>query len=374
MKFNILTIFPQIFKNFNIFEGIIKKTILNKNIHINVIDLKKYKRNKRIDDKVYGSEHGQMYQADTIDKALKDIKAQPNFKLKNQKKIIIYMSPRGELLSYKNIQQFLQYNEITIICGRYEGIDQRIIDKYIIKELSIGEYILSGGELAAAVFIDALTRYLPNTINKKKSLNIETFSDSIKNNKEYPQFTTPQIWDNKKVPDIFLSGNHKNINLMQQYLSFDKKYTSLYLTYDLKDIKKIINFIIYNIEKKYLIKKIHPKIFLTGTLGSGKTTLIKSILKKYTNNNISSPTYTLINKYKQKYTNNYIYHIDLYRINNEDELYQLELNNILNSNNLVFIEWAEKIPQEFLKYINGDILYIDIKFIDEKTRQYNFNF
>lgn len=373
MKFNILTIFPQVFDNFHIFEGVIKKAIFHHLIDVNIIDLKKFKDTKRIDDKVYGSEFGQLYQAKVIDDALQSIQSIPNYQIIDQKNLIIYMSPRGEKITSKNIKQFLKYDEITIINGRYEGIDQRIIDKYMIKEVSLGDFIASNGDIPSALFIDVLARHIPDVVQKDRSVEVESFSSAISANKEYPQFSTPSIFDGMKVPDVFLSGNHVRISDMQNRLSISPRFLSSYLTYDTHGISKISRYIQHHI----MLSKPHfPYIFFYGTLGCGKTTLIKDLLSVFTDDDVSSPTYSLVNMYKGNALIDHqtIYHIDLYRINDVDELYQIELDNILNSPYLTLIEWAEKIPASFLEYSKRSAYEVEIKYIDDNTRQYNFNF
>jgi tRNA (guanine37-N1)-methyltransferase len=128
---------------------------------------------------------------------------------------IIYPSPRGELFTQKMARKLSQEKELAIICGRYEGIDQRVIDEYDIQEVSIGDYILSGGELAAMVMLDAIVRNLNGVLGGDNSLKEESFGDGqggdYDNLLEYPHYTKPQIWKNRKVPDILLSGHHKNI-------------------------------------------------------------------------------------------------------------------------------------------------------------------
>lgn len=123
------------------------------------------------------------------------------------------MTPRGQKLSQEWAEKFSdkKYGDILIICGHYEGIDERVIEKYVDYELSIGEYILSGGELGAQVFIDVLLRHIPGVLGNPQSLEEESFSQKLERKKEYPIYTRPEIWENLSVPEVLRSGDHKKI-------------------------------------------------------------------------------------------------------------------------------------------------------------------
>ncbi|WP_172599029.1 tRNA (guanosine(37)-N1)-methyltransferase TrmD [Buchnera aphidicola] len=204
MQFSIVTIFPKMFDN--IFQyGIISRAIKNKIININIFNLRKFSTNKRrkVDDKIYGGGPGMLIMFSPLFKAVTKIK-----KTHKTDSIVIYLSPQGKLLNHKNIQHFLNIKHLIFICGRYQGIDERFIRNQVDEEWSVGDYILTGGELPSMIFIDTITRLLPGVLNNKNSLLNETFS---KNLLDCPHYTRPKKINNISVPKILLSGNHKKI-------------------------------------------------------------------------------------------------------------------------------------------------------------------
>ncbi|MGI4816618.1 MAG: tRNA (guanosine(37)-N1)-methyltransferase TrmD [Janthinobacterium lividum] len=204
MQFSIVTIFPKMFDN--IFQyGIINRAIKNKIININVFNLRNFSTIKRrqVDDKIYGGGPGMLIMFLPLFKAVTEIK-----KIYKKNSVVIYLSPQGKLLDQKNIQHFLNIKHLIFICGRYQGIDERFIQNQVDEEWSIGNYILTGGELPAMIFIDAITRLLPGVLNNQNSLLNETFS---KNLLDCPHYTRPRKINNISVPKILLSGNHKKI-------------------------------------------------------------------------------------------------------------------------------------------------------------------
>ncbi len=179
--------------------------------NIEIINIRDYASDfrKTVDDTPYGGGAGMLYKVDVLHRAIQNNIDQ------SKKPLIIYPSPRGELFNQKIAQNLSKESEINIICGRYEGVDQRIIDIHNIKEVSIGDYIISGGEIASYVIIDAILRNIPNILGKSASIDEESFG-SIENDEyeyllEYPHYTRPYEFLNQKVPDVLLSGNHKNI-------------------------------------------------------------------------------------------------------------------------------------------------------------------
>ncbi|VFP86020.1 tRNA (guanine-N(1)-)-methyltransferase [Buchnera aphidicola (Cinara pseudotaxifoliae)] len=204
MQFSIVTIFPKMFNN--IFKyGVINRAITNKIININIFNLRNFSTNKRkkVDDKIYGGGSGMLFMFLPLFNAVTKIK-----KMYKKNSVVIYLSPQGKLLNYKNIQYFLKVEHLIFICGRYRGIDERFIRTQVDEEWSIGNYILTGGELPAMIFIDSITRLLPGVLNNKNSLLNETFS---KNLLDCPHYTRPKKINNIVVPKILLSGNHKKI-------------------------------------------------------------------------------------------------------------------------------------------------------------------
>jgi tRNA (guanine37-N1)-methyltransferase len=223
MKFNIVTIFPDMISNY-CNESILKRGQKNKAIKINPVNLRDFTadKHKSVDDTPYGGGPGMVMKPEPIYKALKNLDAIPfnkvdgltkikkvfNGSLKNKKKTIL-LSPRGKQFDQRMAEKFSKLDEITFVCGRYEGIDQRVVDNLVDEEISVGPYVLAGGELGAMIIIEAVSRLVPGVLGNPESLEEETFSNKI--NKEYPQYTKPDNFKGWKVPSILLSGDHKKI-------------------------------------------------------------------------------------------------------------------------------------------------------------------
>ena len=201
---HILTLFPEMFPgplNFSLIGKALKKRIWS----LNLINLKNFSKKgpKYIDDKPFGGGSGMIIKSDIIHEAL----------IKTRKKIkndysLVYLSPKGKRLDQKKIKKFSKKKNLILVCGKYEGVDQRVIDTWKMEEISIGDYVLSGGEIAAMNIIDSCVRLLPNVLGSKESLEFETFENNLL---EYPQYTKPRNWLGNKVPEVLLSGNHKEI-------------------------------------------------------------------------------------------------------------------------------------------------------------------
>jgi len=209
MRFDIITIFPKIFDSyFN--ESIIKRAQQKNLVKINVHNLRDYTfdKHKTVDDRPYGGGSGMVLMVEPIKKAVKDIKSK--FKAKKSKTILL--SAKGKKLDQKMIRQFSKLDQLILISGRYEGVDERVAKYIVDQEVSIGDYVLTGGELPTMVLLDSVTRLIPGVINKE-SLKEESFSKG--KNIEYPHYTRPEsIRINKKerkVPKTLLSGNHQKI-------------------------------------------------------------------------------------------------------------------------------------------------------------------
>ena len=210
LKIKIFTLFPEIFPGalqFSVIGDALKNNIWNLEI-INIRDFANDKR-KTVDDTPYGGGAGMLMKPDIIAAAIDAKIGDP------KRSKIIYPSPRGELFNQKKAVKLALEPEIAIICGRYEGIDQRVIDEYNMEEISVGDYVLSGGELAAMTMIDAIVRNLPNVLGGDESLNEESFGNASGSEYdhllEYPHYTKPQIWRGREVPEVLISGHHKNI-------------------------------------------------------------------------------------------------------------------------------------------------------------------
>lgn len=199
MKFDVLTLFPEMFEPLK--TSIIGKAIEKKLINMNIVNIRDFSedKHKKVDDTPYGGGAGMIMRADVVDKAYQSVKKE------NAK--VIYMSPQGKKLNQKMVEKLSKESHLIILCGHYEGIDQRIIDKIVDEEVSIGDYILTGGEIPAMVLIDSVSRYVEGVL-KQDSIQEESFSNGLL---EYPQYTRPEVFEGKAVPKILLSGHHANI-------------------------------------------------------------------------------------------------------------------------------------------------------------------
>ena len=200
MKFDVLTLFPEMFEPIK--QSIIGKAEEEKLIDINLINIRDFSKNKhkKVDDTPYGGGAGMVMQADVVYDAYNAIKDE------NAK--VIYLTPQGNVLNQKKVEELSKQEHLILLCGHYEGIDQRVIDKIVDEEISIGDYVLTGGELPAMVLIDSVSRYVDGVLSEG-STSEESFSQGIL---EYPQYTRPETFEGVKVPEILLSGHHKNIN------------------------------------------------------------------------------------------------------------------------------------------------------------------
>ncbi len=202
MKFNLVTIFPDLINNF-IEHGLFAKAINNSLIEVKAWDPREFSGNKdgRIDDKPFGGGQGMLFQAEPIINTVNEIK-------KHNKTHVIFVAPHGTIFNQKKAIDLKAYENITIVCGRYEGIDKRIEETCIDEVISIGDYVLNGGELAALVLMEAIARHHKDFIGNKESLN-DSFSDGLL---EHPQYTRPEKTPYGNVPEILISGNHEKIN------------------------------------------------------------------------------------------------------------------------------------------------------------------
>ena len=197
---NILTLFPDLYPG-PLGSSILGEARKNGKWKLNITDLKQFaEKNKRVDDTPFGGGPGMVIKPDVIDRGL--------LSLKSNDFPIYYLSPRGVKLDNQISNSISKLNGITLLCGKYEGVDERVIKHYNMIEISIGDYILSGGDLAAMVLIDSVVRCLPNVLGNPLTLNEETFTNYLL---EYPLYTQPREWKNYNVPDVLLSGDHKKI-------------------------------------------------------------------------------------------------------------------------------------------------------------------
>ena len=210
MNFQILTLFPDMI-NQSINHSILKKAIERNLISVNAIDIRNFAINKhnQVDDTPYGGGSGMVMMAEPIFYAYQE--AKKNCVVKNPR--VIFMTPQGKPFKQKKAYELSTENDLIILCGHYEGIDQRVIDEIVTDEISIGDYILTGGELASIVIVDAVSRLIPNVISKEESHLNESFADGLL---EHPHYTKPQIFLDKEVPNVLLSGHHEKIRLWRK--------------------------------------------------------------------------------------------------------------------------------------------------------------
>ena len=201
MKIDILTLFPEIFPG-PLGSSIIGRAVKNGIVEINAIDLRKYAHDKHasVDDKPYGGGPGMLMRADVLFEALSD--------LKKEGTVVVLTSPRGEQFSQKCAEKMAAIEHLLILCGHYEGVDERVIERFVDWELSLGDFVMTSGNIAAMAMVDAAVRLLPGVLGKDESSADESFSNGLL---EYPQYTRPAEIDGMKVPEILLSGDHAKI-------------------------------------------------------------------------------------------------------------------------------------------------------------------
>ena len=199
---NIITLFPDMFPG-TLGHSLAGRALQEKVWEYNTVQPRDFAVgvHKSVDDTAFGGGAGMILRADIMDAALTSI---PDI----QHMPIVYLSPRGKPLNQEMVKKFTKIPKITLICGRYEGIDERLLQHWRVEEVSIGDYILSGGELAAQVFLDACVRLLPGVMGGADSHLEETFEEDLL---EYPQYTRPQVWKDMAVPDVLVSGHHEKI-------------------------------------------------------------------------------------------------------------------------------------------------------------------
>jgi tRNA (guanine37-N1)-methyltransferase len=201
---HILTLFPDMFPG-PLEHSIAGKALLNGLWSLKIYNIRDFSQSRHnvVDDTPFGGGPGMVLKADVIHRALEHVSSQ----LKNPK--YIYLSPRGTPLTQEKLDGFVHEQDVVMLCGHYEGVDERVLDEWPLEEVSIGDYVLSGGEVAAMVLVDGVVRLLDHVVGKADSLEEESFR---KNLLEYPQYTKPQLWKDRKVPDVLLSGHHRLIS------------------------------------------------------------------------------------------------------------------------------------------------------------------
>ena len=238
MKINILTLFPKMFEGF-ISESIIARAIKSEVVEFNIVDIRNYcyDKHKQADDIPFGGGNGMVMKPEPIFRALEDVKGK-----------VIYTSPQGQKLNQQLVKEISEEKEITIIAGHYEGLDERIVEHKVDMEISIGDFVLTGGELPAMIIADAIIRLLPNVIKKESYENDSFFNGLL----DYPHYTRPADFNGIKVPDVLISGNHKKIEEWRIRESLKRTYIRRKDLLEKKDLsnseRKILNEIIKELE------------------------------------------------------------------------------------------------------------------------------
>lgn len=206
MRFDVCTIFPDMFNSY-FSESIFKRAKESKLVEVHFHNIRDFSKDKhkKVDDTPYGGGAGMIMTPQPLYDCIEHVKTLSQGP-------VIYMTPQGAKLTHTRVKRFAkQYDSLILLCGRYEGIDQRIRDMLVDFEVSIGNYVLTGGELPAMVFMDALIRFIPGVLGAKESAEEDSFSRKLSGKKEYPHYTKPAVFKGNKVPEILRSGNHKEI-------------------------------------------------------------------------------------------------------------------------------------------------------------------
>ena len=232
MKANVLTLFPEMFPGI-LGHSLTGKALASNQWHLNVVNIREFANDKygTVDDSPFGGGAGMVMKVDVLDKALSNT---------YQTGPLIYFSPRGKRLTQSRVETLAKEKEITLICGHFEGVDERIFSLWNIEEVSIGDYILSGGEGAAQILLDSVIRLIPNVLGNPESIKEESFYNSLL---EYPQYTRPQSYKGQEVPEVLTSGHHKKIKDWQKEQALkitQERRPDLYETYK-QNIKERIN-------------------------------------------------------------------------------------------------------------------------------------
>ena len=205
MKYHVLTLFPQMIID-GLNTSIIGRAIENNLISLDAIDIREFSTNKhkKVDDYPYGGGAGMVMQAEPVYLAYQKVKGKIG-----KTPRVVYLTPQGKVFNQEIAKDLAKEEDLVFLCGHYEGIDERVLEEIVTDHISIGDYVLTGGELPAMVMIDAIARLVPGVLNNEVSAEFESFQDNLL---EYPQYSRPVDWMGKKVPDVLLSGHHGNVD------------------------------------------------------------------------------------------------------------------------------------------------------------------
>jgi len=213
MRFDIITIFPEMFKN-AFSGGIIKKAQEKGIIEIQVCNLREFAvdKHQQVDDRPYGGGEGMVFKPEPIFAAVEKAK-------QSEEAAVYLLSPQGRRFDSQLADELAHHSQLILICGRYEGVDERVIQHLVTGEISIGDYVLTGGEPAAIVIIDAVSRFIPHVVGKSESVRHDSFSEGLL---DFPQYTRPRDFRGMKIPQVLFSGNHDKISLWRRKKSMGK--------------------------------------------------------------------------------------------------------------------------------------------------------
>ena len=217
MNFHVLTLFPEMITS-GLNHSITGRALKNGQITLDAVDIRAYAQNKsaRVDDYPYGGGAGMVMQAEPIYLAYEYMTRNMDPKPR-----VIYVTPQGSVFSQAMAEELAQESDLIFLCGHYEGVDERVLDEIVTDHVSIGDYVLTGGELPVMVMIDAISRLVPGVLNNQDSAEYESFYGNLL---EYPQYTRPVEFHGKKVPEVLLSGDHKKVDLWRRQESIRRTY------------------------------------------------------------------------------------------------------------------------------------------------------
>lgn len=239
MHFHVLTLFPDMIMQ-GLSESIIGRATQNGHIDIEAVNIRDYTldKHKKVDDYPYGGGAGMLMQAQpvydaylAVEERIQERRTSEGLQRHDKKTKVIYVTPQGEVFSQKKAVELSKEEDLIFLCGHYEGIDERVLEEIVTDYISIGDYVLTGGELPAMVMIDTISRLVPGVLNNDESALTESHADGLL---EYPQYSRPEVWHDKKVPEVLLSGHHANIakwRLEQAILRTKERRPEMYEAY-----------------------------------------------------------------------------------------------------------------------------------------------
>lgn len=204
MNFHVLTLFPDMIMQ-GLGTSIIGRALEKRTISLEAVNIRDYANNKhsKVDDYPYGGGAGMVMQAEPVYGAYEAVREKIGYRPR-----VVYLTPQGQVFDQKMAEELAEEKDLVFLCGHYEGIDERVLEEIVSDYISIGDYVLTGGELPAMVMIDAISRMVPGVLSNEESAQFESFQDNLL---EYPQYSRPEVWHGKNVPPVLLSGHHANI-------------------------------------------------------------------------------------------------------------------------------------------------------------------